>query len=168
MKTVTVTYTQWRHYRHHVNLDLQTWLRANRRSQPCCEVRLVCENTMLAAINLHVPLQQGRAVHWQHSTLWPGKAPPVSGGLLDNGRAASLLLLASLAELAWCPIKHKHFDCDGESNSHAHSTTSNNSSQSVSDKTRHWRHTQSSISCSTPLTLRSFFLVTHAPVYPEV
>ena len=40
----------------------------------------------------------------------------------------------SLAELASCPLKHKQFNCDGDSNSHTHSTSSDNSSQSISDK----------------------------------
>ena len=45
---------------------------------------------MLTAINLHVPLQQQSTLRRQHSPWRPGKAPPVSAGLLDNGRAASL------------------------------------------------------------------------------
>ena len=107
-------------------------------------------------INLRVSLRQRSALCRRHSPRQPGKAPPISAGLSQQ-RPGHLLLLASLAELA-CPIKHKHFSCNEESNSHTRSKLSDNSPQSFSDKTRYRRHTQSSVSCSMPIILGFFFL----------
>ena len=64
----------------------------------------------------------------------PAKLLPSAQASSTTAVPLAYLLLASLAKLASCPIKHKHFDCDGGSNSHTHSTSSDNSSQAVSDK----------------------------------